>query len=164
MTGARRYYLGRNVVLPLGARDRGTLLWVMLNPSIADDTLDDQTIRRVKHYTSREQYGRAFVVNLLSQRATIPADLDPIDPDEFDANLRYVAVAIVQTDALVAAWGATNPRQVAEALTVAKERVSAAALAANRAVLCLGTTANGEPRHPSRLGNDTALIPYEVAS
>lgn len=51
------------------------ICWVMLNPSTADETLDDPTIRRVRSFSQREGYGSLVVVNLYAMRATDPKGL-----------------------------------------------------------------------------------------
>jgi hypothetical protein len=70
-----RYHLHRYVDLPLGVDDRGTLVWIMLNPSTADDTADDNTIRRVRRCTADNGYSELHVVNLFARRCTRPIHL-----------------------------------------------------------------------------------------
>jgi hypothetical protein len=57
-------------------------VWIMLNPSIADDNIDDPTIRRVINFSKQYWYWWCHIVNLFSLRSTDPKELkkslDPI--------------------------------------------------------------------------------------
>lgn len=58
---------------------------IMVNPSTADGTEDDATIRKLKGFAERNDIGRLIVVNKLAFRATDVRDVakavDPIGPD-----------------------------------------------------------------------------------
>jgi hypothetical protein len=77
--GTYRYRLGRRWAE--GPVD----VWIMLNPSTADATVDDRTIRRCMEFSRRWGAGALVVGNLFALRATDPAELvrhpDPIGPD-----------------------------------------------------------------------------------
>ena len=85
----------------------------MLNPSTADQTQDDPTIRRVMHFADREGYDYLSVVNLYAARSTNPRHLalfdDPIGPGN-DSRIR---AETARADFVVAAWGSppSNPRR-----------------------------------------------------
>lgn len=144
-----RYRLSRR----WGAGGRA-LLFVMLNPSLADDDVDDQTLRRCVHFATAAGYDGLLVANLYALVATDPAALarspDPLGPD----NGRHLEAAIAEAEAVAVAWGA-HPL-AAELGVAALERI----LAVHEEVLCLGRTKEGAPRHPSRLGNAAALEVY----
>lgn len=95
-----RYTLPRWV----GAGDR-LCLFVMLNPSTADEVDDDPTIRRCKGYARRWGYGRLMVVNMFAWRSTEPAGLlsvaDPVGPE----NDRHVLEQARRAELVIAAWG-----------------------------------------------------------
>jgi hypothetical protein len=99
--GTYRYLLGRRV----GEGDR-TALFMMLNPSTADATEDDPTIRRCTGFARREGCGVLEVVNLFAYRATDPAELrtapDPVGP----ANDHHIKAALGRVALVVVAWGA----------------------------------------------------------
>lgn len=80
-------------------------VFVGLNPSTADETSDDPTIRKCVAYAKRWGYGSLCMVNLFAFRATQPKDLrtaaDPIGPEN-DATLRRVAK---KAGIIIAAWG-----------------------------------------------------------
>ena len=99
--GHYRYMLGRQWGAP------PFLLWMMLNPSTADATEDDPTIRRCSGFAKHWGFGGLVVVNLFAFRATNPADLraaeQPIGPE----NDRHLVNAARSCPRVVAAWGAS---------------------------------------------------------
>ena len=56
-----------------------------LNPSTADETRDDPTIRRCIDYAKRWNYGGLFMTNIFAFRATLPAvmkkQVEPVGSD-----------------------------------------------------------------------------------
>lgn len=116
---------------------------VMLNPSTADGTQDDPTIRRCVTFADSWRCGSLLVVNLYAWRATKRADLwlapDPVRPDN-DEYLQAAASAARETNApLAGAWGASAAAaRIAEVLALpGMERLTALAL-----------TKAGQPKHP----------------
>jgi len=119
------------------------LRFVMLNPSIADASVDDPTIRRCVWFAKREGCGGIEVANLYAFRATKPDDLwrapDPYGPDN-DAALASLAMrATADLMPVVCAWGTQGGRN---------NRPIALMQQAGAAFLCLGRTKDGFPRHP----------------
>lgn len=151
--GVYRYMLGRRW------DDGPTALWVMLNPSTADAYSDDQTIRRCRYFSTRAGCGALLVVNLAAYRATDPQGLltAAVDPSGGTRNRAAVEAAAADPDVVIAvvAWGGW-PTSSPAARTC--RLTNAAWLVAQRHPLhCLGVTADGSPRHPARLPNDTKL-------
>lgn len=136
------------------------LLWIMLNPSTADETQDDPTIRRVRAFTQRLGFTGFTVVNLYAMRATDPRDLwtatDPVGPDN-DATINDEAfTAYTDGSPIIAAWGANaKPERIAEVLALP--------FVARGDVRCLGVTASGAPRHPLYLPKSAECVPWSVA-
>ncbi|WP_368188730.1 DUF1643 domain-containing protein [Aeromonas sp. R7-3] len=62
-----RYALSR-----VWATDKPYALFIGLNPSTADETLDDPTIRRCIDFAKRRGYGGLVMANLFAYRATDP--------------------------------------------------------------------------------------------
>ena len=52
------------------------VLWVMLNPSTADETVNDPTIERLERRARQSGYCALGVINLFAWRATIHANLE----------------------------------------------------------------------------------------
>jgi hypothetical protein len=156
-----RYLLWR-IWDPLGA----LATWVMLNPSTADASIDDQTIRKVLAFSKREVFGGIMVVNLFALRATDPAELSedaaPIGPEN-DEYLRWAVKAPIIGRTIVA-WGADRM------VSYRRRDVEIhASIAAWRGIpRCLGHTKpkndHGtkvqQPKHPLFLKGDTPLVDY----
>jgi hypothetical protein len=113
-------------------------VFIGLNPSTADATEDDPTLKRCISFAQKWGYGSLLLVNLFSLRATNPRGLkmaaDPIGPKTD----RWLRRAASETNTVIAAWGNGG-------------------LLMNRAIAvhhmlknpyCLGLTALGMPRHP----------------
>jgi hypothetical protein len=129
-------------------------VWIMLNPSTADASLDDPTIRRCIAFSHRWGAGGIAVVNLFALRATDPEQLrthpDPVGYRNDGVIMQEVIVARESDAKVIAAWGA-HPMAVERARIVAR----------NIGFLyCLGTTAAGAPRHPLYVRGDTELVPW----
>ncbi len=150
--GTYRYTLRRRI--PSALRWVKPCLFVMLNPSTADATKDDPTIRRCIGFAKREGCTDLTVVNLYALRATDPAELgkhaDPFGPD----NGRHLAeqIALHRHEIIIAAWGANPFAYRQESTSVAKMALRTAG------AFCLGTTAQGHPRHPLYVKADQPLV------
>ncbi len=157
--GTYRYTLERRI--PSALRWIRPCLFVMLNPSKADATLDDPTIRRCLGFAEREGCTSLTVVNLFALRATDPAQLqivtknggDPIGPD----NWAHFSVQLLRhrTGIVIAAWGA---HPMARTMPEHRQRLL------QSGALCLGMTKDGEPRHPLYLRSDAPLVTWAGAA
>lgn len=134
--------------------DRGGVLFIMLNPSTADDSVDDPTIRRCTGFTKAWGYGGFEVVNLFAFRATEPDELlnadDPIGPE----NDEHIRDALAYSDFVVCAWGAHKMAEsrAAAVLRIIREQ--------DRVPHCLGVTKSGAPKHPLYIAGDTTPALY----
>lgn len=151
--GRYRYLLTRGWDL-----DKPSVAFVMLNPSTADATVDDPTIRRCLGFARAWGFGRLQVVNLFAWRATDPAELvecgDPVG-QETDG---HILEAVLQSRRIVAAWGAGVPKLYENRPAVVRRLV----YDAGGTVLCLGITKGGEPRHPLYVRGDTEPVRYRL--
>lgn len=130
------------------------LVFIMLNPSTADDTLDDPTIRRCIRFAARENAGRLVVVNLFALRSTDPRELarhpDPVGP----RNDEFILMHCTPQTRTVAAWGNGGGLQGRDV------RVREMLAGAGVQMTCLGVTGTGQPRHPLYVRADAPLVPY----
>jgi hypothetical protein len=127
---------------------RRHVLFVMLNPSTADESLDDPTIRRCRGFAEHWGFEALTVVNLFALRATDPRTLrrhhDPIGP----ANDTWIVNAAQSASRIIAAWGTHG--------TLANRDQQVLRLLAPLRVHCLGRTKDGHPRHPLYVAGHTA--------
>lgn len=136
-----------------------TVCWVMLNPSTASAFADDATSSRVMGFTkSLGDYGGCVIVNLYSLRSTDPKALWTRTEAERIGPLgdQFITEQAVGRSHVIAAWGSHGARngrgnQVADQLAEAGVTLH-----------CLGTTANGQPRHPLYVPSSTPFRPYQV--
>lgn len=135
--GRYRYRLGRRWG---DGRGGATVLWIMLNPSTADEQRDDPTIRRCIGFSRAWGFGAAEMVNLFALRSTDPGVLrvvaDPVGP----ANGAHILEAAGEAAVLIAAWGGDRFAQARGGEILSHLR--------DRPVWCLGLTQSGAPRHP----------------
>lgn len=134
-----------------------------VNPSTADDRIDDATVRKWKGFTLRNG-GRKFIVgNVFAYRATdvreigrLPVEL-ACGPDQFQHLLSIIADA----DILVPCWGAADkvPPEHRRLMCALLEMLRRVGAGLGKPVLHFGMTKSGQPMHPLTLGYDTPLAP-----
>lgn len=114
------------------------LRWVLLNPSTADASLDDPTIRRCMGFARAWGYDGIVVQNLYALRATDPRELkehpDPVGPENDDYLHRWELPT-------VCAWGC-------HADDGKRGRAEYVLSILRGTPMCLGRTKAGHPRHP----------------
>lgn len=149
-----RYLLWREVDPMFG---KGTLLFVMFNPSTANDRKDDPTMRRVIGFAQKLGVRTVEVVNLFAYRTPYPLELvrvrNPVGPLT-DVFIRHAVGRATRT---IVAWGA--PPSQAIFRNAVDRRIDEVLPMLNNPE-CLGMTAQGYPRHPVRLAKSAKLTPY----
>ncbi len=147
-TGAFRYSLWRE-----WGNHAKRVGFVMLNPSRADASVDDPTIRRCIGFAKSWGFGRLEVVTLFAYRTAHPTELQQvnnpigIDNDYYLANLQH------QVDGIILAWG--NRGTLHD-----RNQVALKLLGSQKPVYCLGTTQAGQPKHPLYVSSTTRLLPF----
>lgn len=135
--------------------------FVMLNPSAADTTRDDPTVRRCISFARVWGHAGVVVLNAYALRATDPTHLASHPSPVGDGNANDVVIAQEAELAagsgvpFVVAWGVhARPDRVREVWRLLAT--------ANVQVRCLGTTKEGAPRHPLYVAASTELQPWQV--
>jgi hypothetical protein len=147
-----RYQLVRATGYP----NRAIVNFVGLNPSTADESSDDPTVRRLIGFACRQSFGFLILTNLYAFRVTDPRGLksapDPIGPENF----AYLAAAARKSHCIVPCWGAygalrSRGREVLELL----QRLGD--------IRVFGLTKRGEPIHPLYLSYENELKPLRAS-
>ena len=127
------------------------VLFIGLNPSVADATKDDPTTKRILGHTKRLGFGGFYLTNCFSHIATNPKRLNPTG--NWQENLKWLERAAAHSEEVVFAWG-KNPLVTelgrAQFFTVrfpyAKQ---------------LGQNLDGSPKHPLYLPYSGKLTPFQ---
>lgn len=143
--GKYRYLLRRT-----WDHEKPRILFVMLNPSTADASVDDPTIKSCVRLAKSWGYGSFEIVNLYAWRATDPEELkskaDPVGPSNDNAIMH----ALRRCDLPIVAWG--------KHATYYRARHVYGMLKAERpAVFCVGKNKDGTPKHPLYIKSGVAL-------
>jgi hypothetical protein len=136
-----RYALWRNWETPICPGPK-RVLWIALNPSTADEHIEDPTVRRMIRFSQTWGYGGLFVCNAFAWRSTdrsvLPKVADPIGP----WNDRVILSLAQRCDDVVCAWGADgNLFSRGRVLTDLLRRTATP-------LWMLARNANGTPKHP----------------
>jgi hypothetical protein len=136
------------------------LLVIGLNPSTADETKLDPTLRKVRKFAKRDGYGGFVMANLFAFRATEPRDMmaaeEPVGPDN-SLHLERLATSHVN---ILCAWGTNGgyrdrDRTVMGILNAVNERYGL-----DMSIMCLKRTKDGYPWHPLYVRDDQPMQRY----
>lgn len=151
--GMYRYRLEREV-----QAEGKVFAYFGINPSTADASVDDATVRKWRGFTLRNG-GRRFIVgNVFSFRATDVRDLihDKVDCDA--EHWRHIRQIVADADILVPCWGARS--KLPPGKFKRPEVLMQCLVESGKPVMHFGTTKSGDPKHPLMLGYDTPLTPW----
>lgn len=132
---------------------RPLVLFIGLNPSTADATRDDPTMRRVQGFARALGFGGFYMANVFPHISTNPKGIDAtLGLKENDVRLKELAVLCQQA---VFCWGRNK---------LVRESGRDAALAhAFPNAMALGINKDGSPKHPLYIKAGTGLQPYSIS-
>lgn len=127
--------------------------FIMLNPSTADDKIDDPTIKKIMGIANLQGYGALLVANLFALRSPQPKALyhaqDPIGP----SNDYWINQVVRWSNIVVCAWGNhgsfKNRGSYVKGIVPSPKR------------FVFGFNKNGEPTHPLFLSPTTKLLRWK---
>ena len=136
-----RYELSRHWDL-----NKSDILFIMLNPSIANEDIDDPTIKRLISFTREFKYGGFFVANLFTYITPYSKTLDT-SIGLTKLNLKTIKNFVNKVDEVVYAWGNSikEPKELKNFVKNPK---------------CFGKNLNGTPKHPLYLSSNSKLIKF----
>lgn len=136
------------------AEDLPRVLYIMLNPSVADLENCDPTLDKCIKIAQHNGYGSIAVVNLFSYRTPKPENLLAVQERNHPRNLEIVKAAIDEADRIVAAWGERGVwfNGCYPVLKYVEE--------AGKELYCLGENKYGWPRHPLFMKANSVMRAY----
>lgn len=129
-----------------------SITFIMLNPSKADATFNDQTIATCIRTAKRFGFGSLDVVNLFAYRTFDPKELKRARNPIGKLNDEHIIASVKEAKTILLAWGnhgGWNARH---------EEVLELLLDYSGSTFCLGLTKQGQPRHPLYLPSSTQMI------
>ncbi len=126
------------------------VLFIGLNPSTADEEMDDATVRRCLNYAKNWGYGGFIMVNLFAYRTTFPSNLKQVKYPVGKDNDKYIIKLSKKADITIAAWG-NNGNLYGRDKQVLN-------LVSN--LMCLKVNKSGQPAHPLYLKKDLKLTEF----
>lgn len=129
-----------------------TLAVIGLNPSTADETLNDRTVSRCIRFAKDWGHGSYVMLNLFGVRSPYPQVIkespDPVGPDNDDAIVCHCSSA----SQVLFAWGACSY------IGDRAEHVTRMLDGLGIKPYCLGVTKHGFPKHPLYIKADTKPV------
>ena len=148
LSADRKY---RYVLTRIWDETKPTVVFIGLNPSTADEEVDDKTIRKCIGYAKRWGYGKLIMANLFAFRSTDPSLLkrveEPVGPD----NDSYIQKCVSESNLVIACWG--NHGKLLNRDKVLMDSLPN--------LVCLKRNKNGTPHHPLYLSKDITPMPYK---
>lgn len=129
-------------------------LWILHNPSTADEHVLDPTLRRVEGFTRRLNLGGFLVCNLWPFRATDPGDCHRHRHSHETISLNddhWIHECVLAARIVIVGWGKTygtaRPMQLIRNL-------------GDTELFCLGMNIDGSPKHPLYLEKETRFMSF----
>jgi hypothetical protein len=126
-------------------------MFIGLNPSTADETNDDPTVRRCINYAAGWGYRALIMTNIFAFRATDPYDMMMAEDPGGEDNDIWLKRAANEANMVVAAWG-THGAYQARGAAVSKML---------NPLHVLRLTKDGHPAHPLYLPKTLTPVPWE---
>ena len=125
-------------------------MFICLNPSTADETLNDPTVRRCIRFSHEWGYSGFCMTNIFAYRATDPKEMLAVDDPVGEENDKFLAEIAAKAGVVVAAWGNHGIHQ--------GRHDQVMQLVPN--LKCLKVTKQGMPGHPLYLRGELKPVAF----
>ena len=132
------------------------VMFIGLNPSTANETTDDNTIRRVKSFAHKWGYGGVYMMNCFAYISTDPNVLidKANDPEHYYLNNTWLMEIKLKCSEVIFAWGSFDiVKQMSRDQELIEMFPKAKALIINQ---------DGSPRHPLYVPNNVIPVLYNI--
>ena len=128
----------------------GYVLFIGLNPSIADEIIDDPTLIRCINFAKDWGYGGLIMVNLFAYMSTHPTELKKAKKPIGKSNNQHILKNHQKSQLTIAAWGNDGHflKRDKEVLEIINNP------------MCLNINKSGQPAHPLYQKKDQELINF----
>ncbi len=165
--GKYRWWLSRN----LGGKSR-KLLFIGLNPSIANKTKDDPTMRRILTFGHSWGYSQLLVLNLFARISSSPSVLRRVSKPVGELNNDFLKLSLFEWSRnpeldLWLGWGASGHLQCRDLFVINYlNRLKGYRFdhyPNSLGPFALGRTLNGQPKHPLYVSNKTHKVIFDCS-
>ncbi len=120
----------------------GTVNFLLLNPSCADEVKNDPTIERCERRARRWGYQSLVITNLFAYRATNPEDMKAQDDPVGEMNDAHILAEAFFADKVICGWGNHG------SFRGRSDHVLSMLAAEGIALHAFSATSKGQPQHP----------------
>ena len=123
------------------------ILFILLNPSTADDKNDDKTVKKLIGFTKKYDFGGFYIGNLFSYISPSPHPIKFVHNEV--KNINHIKLMNKKCKKVVLGWGnlGANPNWLLDEIIDP---------------MCFGINKSGTPKHPLYLSYKTELIKYTL--
>lgn len=144
------------------------IAWLCFNPSTADSSTDDASIRKMVGFSKRWGYGSMVVLNLFAFRNRDPKAVGSMGVDAIGImNDFWISESLKGCSELICAWGCGEHFRASKHTGLRSLDFRPKLLLSNLrgafpnlSIQCLGYREDGHPRHPLMLSYETQRIPF----
>ena len=163
--GRYRWMLRRPLLRPSSDDPFKVLLFVGLNPSLADAGRDDPTLRRLQGFARDWGYHQLVVLNLFGRISPSPTALrrcgDPVGQHSDSVLTRWFETwSSSPACDLWLGWGTSGSLHCRDQQVLMMLATALALRLQGAPPLVIGTTRSGQPRHPLYVAAGSQLFPW----